>query len=41
MREWDEQAKEENVPVPDLTFLRNMAHEHLHRENRIKMMRKQ
>jgi phosphonate degradation associated HDIG domain protein len=41
MREWDEQAKEENVPVPDLAFLRNMAHEHLHRENRIKMMRKQ
>jgi predicted HD phosphohydrolase len=36
MREWDEQAKSANVPVPDLTFLRNVAHEHLHREQGIK-----
>jgi predicted HD phosphohydrolase len=36
MREWDEQAEEENVPVSNLTFLRDMAHEHLHRENSIK-----
>jgi phosphonate degradation associated HDIG domain protein len=34
MREWDEQAKEENVPVPDLAFLRRMAFEHLVREVR-------
>jgi phosphonate degradation associated HDIG domain protein len=33
MREWDERAKEENVPVPDLAFLWNMAHDHLLREN--------
>ncbi len=41
LREWDEQAKEENVPVPDLTFLRTMAHAHLHREEGINLMRKQ
>ncbi len=29
MREWDELAKEENVPVPDLAFLKGMAAHHL------------
>lgn len=29
MREWDEQAKEENVPVPSLAFLRELATAHL------------
>jgi phosphonate degradation associated HDIG domain protein len=33
MREWDELAKEENVPVPDLAFLRQMAGKHLQRIN--------
>lgn len=40
LREWDEQAKSANVPVPDLAFLRNMARAHLHREHRLQMMRK-
>ncbi len=25
MREWDERAKEENIPIPDLTYLKEMA----------------
>jgi phosphonate degradation associated HDIG domain protein len=29
MREWDERAKEENVPVPDLAFLKQMTADHL------------
>jgi phosphonate degradation associated HDIG domain protein len=29
MRKWDEQAKEEHFPIPDLTYLKEMAKRHL------------
>ncbi len=32
MREWDERAKEENIPVPDLVYLKRMAADHLIRK---------
>lgn len=32
LREWDELAKEEQVPVPDLQYLKEMALQHLERQ---------